>query len=360
MPDPKPYRCVARSQIHIGGTEFPEYVQPKEILLWDGITVFRQDGEKLKVSNFRAMINAGWMVPAESDIQIMAPPQSQVQIHEAAPRGPERKKVNVPVVQDEERDLGSIGSVRRGANEGETMSTHQAQNAGEKQVPQPTAEVVRRKKYAVQREGGDDGVVVGRLKSGTNFEKVEVGKDDGQVLRNIENSKGVAVEKLVGRDLNSAAGQEILRGNEPASQFQNEGVQVSSGGSSIGGADEGVVIGKIGSQQPQVKMETLDDLRSWADTAKGDLPRLVKTLFRKFDAAYAQAAVVKEHDLVPKAEGAASNTFEWDTSTHWKSREKLVREEYAEDLNALLEIREVETSKGVLKAVDELLAALEG
>ena len=358
MSELKPYRCVSQSQIHIGASEPPEYVQPKEVLFWDGVgTVQRQSGEKVKIPNFRAMINAGWMVPADSEVQQMAPRAEGVELHEAAPRGPEGKRVTMPVVQDEERDLGSIGSVRQGANDGKVMPTHVASDASQKQP-----EVVRRKRFQVQREGGDDGVVVGRLKSAAKADTVEIGKGDQEIKRRIEGSKGVQVDKLMGSDLDSRRGQEVLLGNEePESKFQNDGVSVSSGGSSIGGQEEGVVVGKIGQQAPaEPELKSIDDLRVWADENKGSVARMVKTLFRKYDAAYAQAAVVKEQQETGKATPPQAPDFEWDMNTHWKSREKLVRTEYKDELNTLLAIKDIETSKGVLKAVDEMIAGLEG
>lgn len=372
MSEFQPYRCVSPHQIHLGGTEPPEYVQPQEILLWNGMVVQRESGETCKIANFRAMINAGWMVPAESEVQTMKPRSSRVEMHEAAPRGPERQKIEMPVVADEERDLGSIGQVRQGANKGEVMPTHTASDAGQRQQQVQEAEVVqrRRKKFPIQREGGDDGVVVGRIKRSAKSDAVEIGKNDSQVKREIESSKGIDVERYMGRDLDSQKGREVLMGNdEPQqreTQFANDGVTVGSGGSSIGGAEAGTVVGKVGQQEaPTPQLNDLDDLREWANGNKGDVARLTKTLFRKYDAAFAQAAVVKEHDLTPKkkaAEEASSNTngFDWDMNLHWKKREKLVRDEYHDELNTLLAIQEVETSKGVLKAVDEMIANLEG
>ena len=227
---------------------------------------------------------------------------------------------------------------------------------------QKQPEVVRRKRFQVQREGGDDGVVVGRLKSAAKADTVEIGKGDQEIKRRIEGSKGVQVDKLMGSDLDSRRGQEVLLGNEePESKFQNDGVSVSSGGSSIGGQEEGVVVGKIGQQAPaEPELKSIDDLRVWADENKGSVARMVKTLFRKYDAAYAQAAVVKEQQETGKATPPQAPDFEWDMNTHWKSREKLVRTEYKDELNTLLAIKDIETSKGVLKAVDEMIAGLEG
>lgn len=362
MPDFKSYRSITVTPIHIGGTEPPEYISPQEIVLFDGRSVVkRENGDVIKLNNprsFHAVIKAGWVVPSESKKTRHRPRAAGVQVHEAAPRGKDRQAVALDTVADEQRSVGDIGSIRNEANTGAVPETHVAARAGEKRAPM---------KRRVIRESEDDGKVVGRIKTSAQAEPALIGRDDNRLKKEISGRKGSQVEKratatgdvqeaLAGSDLEDLL-PDAASARPPPRQYQDEGVTVSSSESSVGGAETGEVVRSIKKAAP-LPRDVVSALRDWVSSA-GDpgytqtqLKMMVRTLLRKFDAAYAQAAVVKSSAEVPAAH------FEWDMEPHWKTRESSVYREHSDDVVALRAILEVDKSKGVVKAVNKCLGAL--
>jgi len=371
--DFKSYRSVRATPIHLGGTEPPEYINPKEVVLWDGSQVQRKSGAAIKLNNptsFAAVIRAGWVVLVESEVQSFRPKSAGVEVRQAAPRGTDRERVNLDMIQDEERDVGHIGDVRDEANEDEVLDVHLA-NDTSRTSPRKATEG----RMQIQREGGDDGVVVGRLKNPAKAGSVDLGKgEDTQIKAKIESSKGVEIVKRRARatgDVQEARSgselSELLPDAASSPSFENTGVQVSSGGSSIGSQEDGEVVSKVGEARKKTPPPTdvEEAFRTFAETGKmwpGAEPNhfrpMLRTFLRKYDAAVAQAAFVAKVDPTTEADELEPSPLNWDITTHWKSREKLVLA--MDDIEDLRELLNIENSAGVLKAINRRIEELEG
>jgi hypothetical protein len=109
-------------------------------------------------------------------------------------------------------------------------------------------------------------------------------------------------------------------------------------------------------------------LRDWVATGEswdeyqvtlGDVRILARAVLRKLDAVRpaAEAAARAMVPSAPPEEAAPQDETFWDLSPHWKTRQKnLVK--FQDDPESLYLIRELDSSTGVQKRVDEYLAAL--
>lgn len=356
-------------------------IEEGTIVQWDGKTLTLASGEERKLSNAGSLVAAiklGWLVPEADTESTYIPRPGGVEVRTAQSTGDARERVAVMTVQDEERDLGTRGAVRR------------AGNVNAPSGAAPTGAFVER--------DDDSGRVVGRFANSAKSAPIEIGKDDQKVKNKLDNATEVRVERM-GTPVRSATGDvqaarvaedltdllpEAVSSGRPAATFNNDGVQVSAGGSPVGGQEEGVVISKIGSAPPE-KVEKLDRsaaalenaLRKWAESGEtwdgnpvhlGELSVMIKSVLRDLDTtrrklAAAQSAPVDLPEPPEEDEPAPlplpGGNVEWDTTLHWKKREMIALTDYGQDPVALQQILAQEPSAGVQKAIRARLDELE-
>jgi hypothetical protein len=253
----------------------------------------------------------------------------------------------------------------------------------------------------VQRDG-DDGVVVGRLKSAAQSEPVRVGKDDQRVKKELESKTKLEVERI-GTVVRSATGDvaEARSGDDledllpdaassdrpEAGIFKDDGVEVSSGGSSTGGAEDGVVVGKVAKASPispqldRNKAVLVKALRRWVEddvTWNGKPVNLNEmkmmagaalTLLDEATAALEAASQPAETPEIPAPAPAEEpvpdplRDFEvgvgtWDLKPHWKTRQKTALAKYGDSIGDLTSIIEQEKSKSVIARLEQRIAEL--
>lgn len=374
MSDFRTYRAITNIHLPppVGGQ-----LTSQEIITFDGTTIKREDGTELKLpypSALNGAIKAGWLVPIESTTTEYVPQSAGVEVRAAQSTGDKREVINVMTVQNEERNLGDRVALRAGADHNSAQKVSRGA---------PTGVVV-----------ADDsgGVVVGRMKTSAKGGTIEIGKGDQAIKNKIDNGAPAGVEKvaratgdvqeaLVGDSLQDLLPDAASSKTPEPGVFENDGVQVSSAGSSVGSQEDGVVVGKVG--EPRAVSKDLDRsasalekaLRSWAETGKtwdGKPPALleiavmVKSVLRSLDLARNEVvsltAQVEALQATPKADAVAEapTEFEWDLATHWKTRQKSALNEYGDDAEALNAILAAENSAAVKKAVTARLAELEG
>jgi hypothetical protein len=373
----KKYRVITK--VHLGGAEPPTSLESGEIIEIDGGKLKREGGEEIKLQYpgaINSAIKVGWIVPAESKETTYTPKAAGVEVRAATSTGPDRKRIEVLTVSEEERDLGHIRDIRPD----NAPATHVAKDAGKVSRGAPTGAKVMDKR--VQRDT-DDGRVVGRIKSPTDFGTVEVGKDDLKARSQLDTNTKVRVEKIgsatgdvqeamSGDTLEEVLPNAVSTGIPKPGIFEDDGVEVSGGSSSTtGGVEQGVEIAKIGAAKTRtLPADAEKALRHWMATgdswddrpvALNDVKILLKTVFRKFDAvrSAAEAAVRVEQarEETPK-ESSSPDPLNgvWDVNAHWKLRCKWARS-MADDKDALNAILNLDSSKGVLKQVNVLLEA---
>lgn len=356
---------LAKIKIHLGGSEPPSYIEKGDSVQYDGQSVRLNGSEDLiKLTNPGALKGAilkGWLVEEGSSNAEYRPKAAGVEVRSAVSSGRERDLVNVMTVQEEEQDRGTIADVR---GEG-APPVHVAKDS--KQIFERTSDknAPVKKSMAVTRDT-DDGVVVGRMKTSATSEAVEIGKGDDKIRSKLDNNPSVSIEKFgkATGDVQEARSGDTLEdllpdaasAGVPEGTFKNDGVEVMSAGSSIGGAEEGVVVGKIAEAAKRVLPKDFGAaLRQWVNTGEtwdGEpmtqeiFKTLAKWALRKIDALSATVEADPEPEEAP--------AFEWDTSPHWKRR-VIKANEYAGDPDTLRAILAAESSPGVLKEVNKLL-----
>lgn len=364
------YRALTR--IHLPPPN-EGHLETKEVVSFDGTTLLRDDGTKIELpfpTAIRGAIKAGWLVPIDSDVTQYTPKSAGVEVRAAQSTGEKRERINVMTVQDEERDLGSRMAIRKGADQNSAKRVSQGARTG----------------VVVQRDDSG-GVVVGRFKTSAKSEPVQVGRDDHKVRNAADMKSKVEVERM-GKPVRSATFtgdvQEARSGDtltdllpdaessgRPEGTFVNDGVAVSSAGSSVGGSDDGVIIGSVDRKAAAAPVdkntEALENaLRSWADTGTtwngkpvdlADMSVMVKATLRSLDAARSNVAAAPP-EAAPEAPTEEASEFSWDVSTHWKTRVALALGTYGDDPEALKAILELEPSAGVKKAIKARLEEL--
>ena len=374
------YRTLTK--VHLGGAEPPTTLETGEIVEIDGVKLTREGGEEIKLQYpgaINSAIKIGWIVPIDSKETSFTPKSAGVEVRSATSTGTERERIKVVTISEEERDLGHIGDIRPD----NAPDVHIAKDAGKVSRGAPTGVKVTR--------DTDDGRVVGRIKTPTDFGNTEIGKDDLKARSRLDTNTKVEIEKvgsatgdvqeaLIGESLEDVLPDAASAGIPAPGVFKNDGVQVFGGTSSTGGVEQGVEIAKIGEAKKKrvLPVDAEKAFRNWVDTGNSwdehpvsleDVRALAKTLFRKFDAvrSAAEAAVRKANETSPDEnppektstpEGAPDPiSGVWDTSAHWKIRCKWARDLFSGDKDALNAILDLDSSKGVIKQVNALLEA---
>lgn len=337
------YRAIYK--IHVGGLE--RDILKDDVVHFDGTSM--KVGEKsVEAPTLVAAIKVGWLVPLDQQGGEYKPAPANVQMHKAAPTGPERKPIAKAVVHDEERDVGHLSRVR-GANAPET---HTAKNAG-----------MTHKAASAKEEAGsvDDGVVVGRFKTPAKSGAIEVGKDDQRVMRDLDpltgrklgtvvvkTATGDVQEPRVGDTLDEllpdAASSSVPEPGtaDPDARARNyrdmdTRAKTAVGSSSVGGMEEGTVVGKVGTKTaatPNV---------SEAPAAEKQEEAVVDEVPPE---AIVQAKIEMIQQFVPG--------FSWDMKENWMVRAKTALDKYKGNmpvLNAILSIETPPVRKRIMKAL---------
>jgi hypothetical protein len=336
------YRAIYK--IHVGGLE--RDILKDEVVHFDG-TSMKVGDKSVEAPTLTAAIKVGWLVPLDqAGTTEYKPAPASVQMHKAASTTPDRKPIEKVVVHDEERDVGHLSRIR-----GEKApDTHTAKNAG---MTHKTA-----------NENGpagteSDGVVIGRLKTPTNFGKLEVGKDDQRVLRDLDPLTGRKLETLVVRTatgdvkeprigdtlddlLPDAASSSVPEPGttDPDTRARNyrdtdARAKTAVGSSSVGGMDDGVVIGKVGAVKAVVAEAPAPEKQEEA-TVVDEVP----------PEAIVQAKIEMIQQFVPG--------FSWDMKENWMVRAKTALDKYKGNmpvLNAILSIETPPVRKRIMKAL---------
>lgn len=371
------YRAVTR--IHLP-PPVEGHLEADEVVSFDGAVLKKSDGTVLKIpypTAIDAAIKAGWLVPEESEVTEYVPKPAGVEVRQAQSTGEKREVVNVMTVENEDVDLGSRKSVRANAD-------HTKVSSGA-----PSGAVVQR--------DGDDGVVVGRFKSSAQSEPVVVGKDDQRVKKQIEASGKPQVERI-GTVVRSATGDvaearsgddlEDLLPDAASSErpepgiFKDDGVEVGSGGSSsTGGAEDGVVVGKVAKAAPispqldRNKEVLVKALRKWVEedvTWNGkpvnlnELKMMAGAALAFLDEATAKATTKAPSPADPPATvpdplanfDVGNGVGPWSLKTHWKTRMKVALAEHGDSISDLTYIIAQENSKSVITRLQKRIAEL--
>ena len=172
---------VVVEKISVGAID--GYLTQNEIVEYDGFNL-KQGEKSVNVPSLSSAIKVGWLVPANSSVRSAAPVTAGVKIHKADGSG---REITYKNVESEERQVHTVE---------QTRIKRLAGNAPKR-----------------DSESESEGVVVSRVKTPTNFGKVEVGKDDHAIIRNIENS-GLKVERLANAKSHSGDVSEAMAGDE--------------------------------------------------------------------------------------------------------------------------------------------------
>jgi hypothetical protein len=339
------YRAIYK--IHVGGLE--RDILKDDVVHFDGTSM--KVGEKsVEAPTLTAAIKVGWLVPLDQQGGEYKPAPANVQMHKAAPTGPERKPIAKTVVHDEERDVGHLSRVR-GAN---APDTHTAKNAG-----------LTHKAASAKEDAGsvEDGVVVGRFKTPAKAGAIEVGKDDQRVLRDLDpltgrklgtvvvrTATGDVKEPLVGDTLDDilpdAASSQVPEPGttDPDTRARNYSdlrvrdpdtrAKTAVGSSSVGGMEEGTVVGKVGAVKAAVAEAPAPEKQE--EAVVDEVP----------PEAIVQAKIEMIQQFVPG--------FSWDMKENWMVRAKTALDKYKGNmpvLNAILSIETPPVRKRIMKAL---------
>ncbi len=354
--DFRSYRAVTK--VHLGAIE--DNLEEGEVVEYDGQTM-KRGGDEHQIATLRAAIKVGWLVPEEQEGGEYVPQPADIIIHDAESTGQDRGEGRrMGTAYDEEKDLGNRKDIRAGktASEGAPTGAKVMTEAEEAQIGATTTAVT---------EAGQEGEVVGRFKSSAKGGRVEIGKDDRKVVSQLDNKSKLEVEKIVrakatgdvqettvGDDLEellpdavsskkpkpgiAGEGEGQETGEQRAARLAAErkaklaasdaenNVTVTQTSGSIGGQEDGVIIGSI---KKASEPEPADD-----EPAEEVPPEAIL-----------QAKIEMIRQFVPG--------FEWDMSDHWRTRVKnaLNYKDSMPVLNAILSIETDAVKKHVLKGL---------
>lgn len=229
------YRAITK--IHLGAIS--DNLSEGEEIQYDG-HVLRRGNDEHSLHSLRAAIKIGWLVPVEAPPTKYIPQPAGITVHRAD--GMDDAEISLDTVFETDVNVGTLDEVRPDA----APRTHKAIAAGE------------------QNTGV--GKVVGKVKISAKMETVQIGRDDRKVVAALDNRERVATAVATG-DVQEARGGEDLVDllpdaatagiPKPGPSGEGLGDQseerarafTATGSSTIGGADEGKVIGTVGTPQ---------------------------------------------------------------------------------------------------------------
>ena len=328
-------------KIHIGAAS--TYLEKGEVISYSGTAIVRANGDSLDLPNsfLAGAIKQGWIVPAEAAEVQFRPKPAGIEIREAVASGTTRELVS---------------------SEGLKTTAEEA-----------TVSRAIEKKSEAAPASRDDGRVVARLKP-LSSQKVEIGKDDRKVVQELDNKSRVEVEpvkKVATGDVETAlSGDDLTEilpdaasSDKPPAGVYRERAETATGSTTVGGAEDGVVVARVGVGATTAMPESAEEQRAllmkWA---VGEAPEvssaLAQSLARKvFENLQAAPVDPTGTDEAADLQGQDSD-FVWNLDRHWKTRQKEVLHNYMDNPDALLTISKIENSKGVLKVVEARLKEL--
>jgi len=190
----------AITQVHLGALS--DDLHEGEVIEFDGATM-KRGPDVHSVPSLRAAIKAGWLVPEDQEGGVYRPMPAGVEVRPAETRGNQRGPARkMGMVEDEERDLGHLTDVRPG----NAPPTHRASNAKQEvHRGQGTGAKVwdqndqrTRKRFKVETEAGQEGRVIGKLKSPAKADAVNIPKGEDRRVKmalSKDTGRGVAIER---------------------------------------------------------------------------------------------------------------------------------------------------------------------
>lgn len=293
------YRAITK--IHLGAIS--DNLSEGEEIEYDG-HVLKRGNDEHSLHSLRAAIKVGWLVPVEDTTSQYVPKPAGVKVHRAD--GVDEGEIRLDTVFETDVNVGTLDEVRPDA----APRTHKAIAAGQ------------------QNTG--EGKVVSKIKTSAKMDTVQIGKDDRKVVASLDNKDGIDVERVAVAtgDVQEALGGEDLvdllpdaasagipdpgESGEGAGDQSNDRARAftATGSTTIGGADEGKVVGTVGTPQATGGLEFIQQ-------------------------------------FIPG--------FEWDMEVQWAKRVKIACEQYGNIPAVLDYIRSVETAT-VKKHLDKRLA----
>jgi hypothetical protein len=293
------YRAITK--IHLGAIS--DNLSEGEEIQYDG-HVLKRGSDEHSLHSLRAAIKVGWLVPVGSPETKYVPQPAGVTVHRAD--GMDDSEISLDTVFETDVNVGTLDEVRPDA----APRTHRAIAAGQ--------------------YNSDEGKVVGKIKTSAKSDAVQIGRDDRKVVATLDNKDGIDVERVAvatGDVQEARGGDELVdllpdaaTAGVPKSGPSGEGsgdlsedrarAFTATGSSVIGGADDGRVVGRVGTSQNKDGLEFIQQ-------------------------------------FIPD--------FDWDMDVQWAKRVKIACEKY-ENIPAVLDyIRSVETET-VRKHLDKRLA----
>jgi len=231
------YRAITK--IHLGAIS--DNLSEGEEIEYDG-HVLKRGSDEHSLHSLRAAIKVGWLVPVEDTSSIYVPRPAGVKVHKAD--GTDDSEIDLDTVFETDVNMGTLDEVRPDA----APKTHKATAAGQ--------------------QNSSEGKVVSRIKTSAKSDTVQIGKDDRQVVASLDNKSGIEVERVAVAtgDVQEAIGGEDLTELLPDAESagipkpgpsgegagdQSESRARSAAGSTVGGADDGVVVARIGEIAPE-------------------------------------------------------------------------------------------------------------
>ena len=290
------YRAITK--IHLGAIS--DNLSEGEEIEYDG-HVLKRGNDEHSLHSLRAAIKVGWLVPVAAPPTKYVPKPAGVTVHRA--NGMDDSEINLSTVFETDVNVGTLDEVRPDA----APRTHRAIAAGQ--------------------ENTGEGRIVGKVKISAKMETVQIGKDDRKVVASLDNRERVATAVATGDVQEARGGEELVdllpdaatAGiPKPGPSGEGSGDQsedrarafTATGSSTIGGAEEGKVIGTVGTPQ--------------APDGLGFIQQFIPG-------------------------------FEWDMEVQWAKRVKIACEKYGGIPAVLDYIKSIETS-AVRKHIDKRLS----
>jgi hypothetical protein len=293
------YRAITK--IHLGAIS--DNLSEGEEIQYDG-HVLRRGNDEHSLHSLRAAIKVGWLVPVAAPPTQYVPKPAGVTVHRA--NGTDDSEINLNTVFETDVNVGTLDEVRPDA----APRTHRAIAAGQ--------------------ENTGEGRIVGKIKTSAKSDTVQIGRDDRKVVATLDNKDGIDVERvaIATGDVQEARGGDDLVDllpdaatagiPKPGPSGEGSGDRsedrarafTATGSSVIGGADDGRVVGRVGTPQTTEGLEFIQQ-------------------------------------FIPG--------FEWDPEVQWAKRVKIACEKYGGIPAVLDYIKSVETDT-VRKHIDKRLA----
>ncbi len=256
------------TKIHLGALS--DNLLEGEEIDFDGFTM-RRGGQDHALHSLRGAVKAGWLVPHQAPEARYIPQPAGVVVHKSD--GVSDAEIDLSVSVDaDDVNVGSLSSIRPD----NAPATHKASNAG-----------VR------HNQNDSEGVVVARFKSSAKQGAVQIGRDDRQVVKSLDNKSSVDVERVT-------AAKAVATGD----------VQKAIGG------------------------DTLEDLLPEAASAGTPAPGVVKDGERvKVASSSPDLALIQQ--FIPG--------FDWDLKVQWAKRAKIAVDQYGKIPAVINYILSVET-----------------